>query len=148
MTIESNYRLTFDPAGTPLVLLAYGDEIEGEPRYPLGRGLDVVNLIDAAWPFLRPTGNSSVQLKIDIHKPAASDAAARAEVLDSLIAINLLGRKPLKIEVLGITDRYWLFANCYIPNFDPGRSLEGAPNTHVKSYSLTCTGLSRVGPTP
>ena len=146
MKIESNWRITFDPGGTPLVLLAYGDEIEGEPRYPLGRGLEVVALVDAAAPFLRPTGNSAINLKLDIYKPAASDAAARAEVLDSLIAVNVLGRKPLKIEVLGITDRYWLFANCYIPTYEPGRSPEGPPNIHLKSYSLTCTGFSRVGP--
>ena len=146
MKIESNWRITFDPGGTPLVLLAYGDEIEGEPRYPLGRGLEVVALLDAAAPFLRPTGNSSVTLTLDIYKPAASDAAARAEVLDSLIAIDLLGRKPLKLEVLGITDRYWQFANCFIATFDPGRSPEGMPNTAVKTYTLTCTGFSRVGP--
>ena len=146
MKIASNWRVTFDPSGTPLVLLAYGDEIEGEPRWPLGRGLEVVPIVDGAAPFLRPTGNSSVNLRIDIYKPETTDALARAAVLDSLIAINLLGRKPLKIEVYGVTDRYWLFANCYIPNFDPAIYLYNVPDSHIKTYQLVCTGFSRVGP--
>jgi len=146
MKIESCWRLTFDPTGTPLVLVAYGDELEGEPRWPLGRGLEVVPLVDSVWPFLRPTGNGSVSLRIDLCKAEASDAESRAAVLDSLIAINLLGKKPLKIEVLGITNRYWIFANCCIPNFDPSIYLDGAPASHLKSYTLTCTGFSRMGP--
>ena len=146
MKIASNWRITFDPAGTPLVLLAYGDEIEGEPRWPLGRGLEIVPLVDSGWPFLRPSGNATVTLSLDIYKPAASDAAARAEVLDSLLAVHQLARAPLKIEVLGITDRYWQFAKCCIPTFNPGYFLDGLPNQHVKNYQLTCTGFSRVGP--
>lgn len=146
MKLTSNWRVTFDPSGTPLVLLAYGDEIEGEPRWPLGRGLEVVPLVDAAAPFLRPSGNGAVILRIDIYKPETTDALARAAVLDSLIAIDLLGRKPLKIEVYGVTDRYWLFANCFIHHFDPAVYLDGVPDSHVKSYQLTCTGFSRVGP--
>lgn len=142
--ILSNWKLTFDPAGTPLVLLAYGDAIEGELRFPLKRGLEVVPLADAPAPFLRATGNSVVTIEFDVFPYLATDALARAAVMQSLITADALAKKPLKVEVSGVTDKYWLFSTSYLSDHNPGRRLQSARARLVKSYTLTCTGLSEV----
>jgi len=142
----SNWKLTFDPAGTPLVLLDYGAKIAGELRFPLRRGLEVVDLVGASEPFLRATGNSVVSLQFEVFKDETLDKTARQSVMESLIAVNMRTRKPLKIQVYGITDRYWQFANAYVNEHNPGRYLEAPTARLVKGYTITCTGLAQVGP--
>ncbi len=146
MKLASNWKITFDPAGAATVLLAFGDDIEGEPRFPLGRGLEIVTLPGAAAPFLRPTGNSSVRLQINVYTSKTTDALARAAVLDSLIAIDATTRKPTKIEVAGLSTSYWIFAESYIQEHTPARELDAPEAGLVKSYTIVATGLSKVTP--
>lgn len=144
--IQSLWKFTFDPSGTPLVLLNYGDMLEGEVRFPLKRGVEVVQITAGAAPFIRPSGNSSVTISFEVFPTGATDAAARTAVLDSILAINATGKKPLKIEAQGVTSKYWQFANCYIPEHDPARVIESARPRYSKVYTLICTGLSAITP--
>lgn len=144
--ISSNWKLTFDPAGVPLVLLDYGDWIEGELRFPLRRGLEVVNLADSANPFLRPTGNAVITIAFDRYRDETLDTTARRAVMESLVAILPLARKPMFVEVSGIVDRYWRFESCFITEHNPGRWLDAPVARRIQSYSLTCTGFTQVGP--
>lgn len=146
MRIASNWKITFDPAGTPLVLLAVGDEIDSELRCPIKRGLDTVALVDSPMPFLRPTGNSQFAIKLNIYTYTSLDTSARAAMFDSLIAIDTLGRKPLRIEISGITTYFYQFANAYVTDHDPGRDPDGVPAGVVKSYAIVATGLSKITP--
>ena len=146
MRIASNWKITFDPAGTPLVLLAVGDEIDSELRCPIKRGLDTVALVDSPIPFLRPTGNSQFAIKLNIYTYTSLDTSARAAMFDSLIAIDALGRKPLRIEISGIPTYYYQFANAYVTDHDPGRDPDGVPAGVVKSYAIVATGLSKITP--
>lgn len=146
MNILSNWKLTYDPAGTPLVLLDVGWKVAGELRFPLKRGLEVVDLAEAAAPFLRPAGNSVVTIQFEVFKDESLDKTARQAVMESLIAVNALGKKPLRIEISGITDRYWQFSNAYLHEHNPARYLEAPVARRVLGYTITATGLTQVGP--
>lgn len=146
MTLTSNWRLTFDPAGAAIVLLAYDSEIDAEPSWPLRKSLDVVNLVDTDAPFLRPAGNNVVTFSFRVYSDETLDATARQRVMESLIAVAPLGRKPLKVEIKGITDRYWQFANAFITEHTPVRFMDAGTARIVKSWSVTATKLAQVGP--
>ncbi|MEI6178550.1 MAG: hypothetical protein WCS43_16790 [Verrucomicrobiota bacterium] len=155
MKIKSFWKLTFDPAGTPLVVLGFGDYVEGTLRFPMQRGMEVVTLTNSAAPYLRMTGNTQIVIALNIYTAAptvsgVTDAniAAAITALDSLIAIDATGKKPLNIQLQGYTSYYWQFANAAISNHDPGAYLESLRAPLVKSYSITCTGLSKKSGTP
>ena len=77
MKLSSNWRIVHDPSGSPLVLLGRGQWMEGELQFPLRRGLDIVPLVEAAAPMLRPTGNAAVELRLTTYQDYATDTAAR-----------------------------------------------------------------------
>lgn len=145
MNLISEWRITFSPASSPRVLVAYDDEIDAEPNWPLRRGLEVVPLADAAMPFLRVTGNDVVTFGCTVYQDEALDATARRKIMESLISVGSYGKRPLKIEVRGIVDRYWQFAESYVTDHDPMRSTDGLGRI-AKRYSIVAAGLSQVGP--
>jgi hypothetical protein len=144
--ISSNWKLTFSPASSPKVLLDYGDKIEGELRFPLSKGMEVVDLVDSEAPFLRDNGNNTYQIQFEVYTDEALDKTARQRVMESLIAVGAYGRAPLRIQVSGITDRYWQFANSFVREHNPGRWLDAPVARLVKGYTITATGLTQVGP--
>ena len=145
MSIISNWRITFSPASSPKVLVAYGDEIEAEPNWPLRRGLEVVPLADATAPFLRVSGNDLVTFGFTVYQDESLDTDARRKIMESLVSVGGYGKRPLKIEINGITDRYWEYANSFITDHDPMRSVDGLGRI-AKRYSIVAAGLSQVGP--
>ena len=146
MTLTSNWKITFRPGGSPIVLVNYGDEIDAEPTWPLRKGLSVINLVDADAPFLKPMGNAAVTLAFKVFSDETLDKDARQEVMESLLAWAALGKEELKIEINGITDRYWKFADAYVTEHTPIRWMEAGTARVCKSYSVTATGLEQVGP--
>lgn len=147
MRVSSNWKLTFDPAGgSPLVLLDHSQIMEDELVLPLRKGLEVVDLPDAAAPFLRPTGNNSYALELKCYHSGLTDAAARKALMERMVAMNSAGRKPLKVELHGVTDRHWLFANCALTGLTGQMVLDGSVARYLLTYNLTSTGLSQVGP--
>lgn len=143
--VRSNWRFTFDPAGTARVLVAFGDLLVGEPEWSLRKSLAVTQLDEAAAPFLRAGGNAVVSFNLKVYTDEALDATARRTVLESLIAVAPLVKKPLRVEVLGISPTYWQFSNCYITEHTPAREMDAGTARLVKTYSITATGLVRVG---
>ena len=139
--ISSNWKITFDPDGSPVVLVNVGDIMDGELRFPMKRGLEVVEILEGEAPFLRPTRNIATTLDISVEEVAATDADARVALMGSLTSVENLGKKPLKIEVSGITDRHWEFSNSYIENVDSVRLVESAKPRIIKTYQITATGL-------
>ena len=150
MKIKSRWKLTFDPAGTALVLLAFDDLIAGELEWELGRQAEVVPLIGAAAPFLRPMGNNTYQLEVTVYKTGASDLIARTAIMDSLKSIDDLGKKPLRIQVATedgiVTDRYWQFAQALVRSHKPVREVASSKARYALKYSITATQLTRTNP--
>lgn len=138
----SNWKLTFDPQGVALVILDFGDILTDELKFPLKRGLDVVNIGESDEPFLRPTGNAATVINFDVLTAEATDGLARQRMLNHMLLVDSLPRKPLRVEVYGINNCYWEYKNCYIQNVEPQRHLDSAFARLVNSYSLTCTGPS------
>lgn len=143
MPVESKWKLTLDPYGTPKVLLNFGDRIEDEISFPAKLGLEVVELTDSADPFLRPSGNNVVNLSWEVWQDEDTDANARQHVLNSLLAVLNYTRKPLRIEVYTITDRYWEFANAFITEHEPRRRLASPKARAAKVFSAACVGFNR-----
>ena len=140
--IYSNWKITFDPYGAaPLVLLNFGDDIEGEIRFPLRKSMEIVEITEAEAPFLRLKGNTHCEFAFEVYEVGATDAAARQAVLDALLETETLGKKPLKIEVNGLTDRYWLFSSSVVQEVEPTRFLETAKPRLSKRYGVTGAGL-------
>lgn len=146
MAEYSQWKLTFDPSGSPKVLLNYNQKLASDLKFPQRNGLDVVPSPDSAWPLLLATGNSSVIIAVELYADEATDKEARAAILDSLIATAAYGVKPLKIQVQGYTDRFWTFASCGIAEYDTSRVVTAPTARNVKGYKLTCAGLSYTGP--
>lgn len=142
MLVQSKWKLTLDPAGTPKVLLNFGDKIDDELSFPTKLGLEVVDLTDSAVPFLRPNGNNVVEISWKVYSDVSTDVLSRADVLDSLIAVLAYTRKPLRIEIDGVTTGYWQFANAFVTEFEPTRHLSSPAARAGKSYSATCVGLT------
>lgn len=142
MLVQSNWKLTLDPSGTPKVLLNFGDKIDEELSFPLKLGLEVVDLTDSPAPFLRPTKNNTVEISWTVYSDQATDKDSRVEVMNSLIAVMAYTRKPLRIEVSGHSAGYWQFANAFIKEFEPRRHLNSPIARAAKIYSATCTGLT------
>ena len=94
--IQSLSTLTFDPAGTPLVVLTAGDMLDDELRFSVAKGLEVVDLENSDSPFLRPRKNAVWRIGFERRIIAASDIAARAALLDWQITLGTYGKKALR----------------------------------------------------
>ena len=144
--IVSNWKFTYDPTGTPLVLLDYGTLLADEIVWSIQRGMEVVDLVDAAYPFLRAKGNSLVTINFKVSKEETTDQLARIAMLDSLVAVNLLTKKPLKVQVYGVSaGTYWTFADAYISAHETTPDRDSTASSLIKKYTITATGLSRTG---
>ena len=146
--IYSCYKLTYDPSGAPVVLLAVGDRIEAEPEFGLEKNVEIVSLVDAAAPFIRIGKNAVVNFSITRALDSATDKEARSAILDSLVASSAATKKPLKIEVSGYSDRYWQFSAATIRSHRPRRYLESPSARWIQTFEIVATGLAYVPPSP
>lgn len=144
--IKSNWKLTFDPGGTPLVLLDYGNLVEGEVFPAMSKPAEVTPLAGASAPFIRDLGNRSFRLGFAVILDAADDKAMRQEMMTSLVTVGPLARKVLKVQINGITDRYWKYANAFITEHSPEPVVTSAGARVKKRYTVIATEFSQVGP--
>jgi hypothetical protein len=139
---KSLWKLTLDPAGTPLVILDTGDALDDELRFSLVKGLEVVELEASDAPFLRSRRNASYQIEFERRIIAASDVAARAAVLDWQISLEAYGKKPLKCQFTG-EDDYWTFANAFLTRAVTSRKITDKNPAYLLSIGITATGLTK-----
>lgn len=137
----SNWKITWDPAGTPLVLVDFGQKLLSEPVFSLAQGEEPVTLVDSAAPFLRPCGNAVVNITLETAADAASDALARAAIMRAIIA-TATSRKPLRVEASGYTTGYWQFAAAVVTSLAPQRHMETPAARHTAAWQITATGLT------
>ena len=140
--ISSNFKLTYDPAGAATVILSYGDRIGDELEMSLTKTVEIVALVDGVEPFLRVGKNAETSFSFIRALDAATDMAARAAMLDSIIAAQSATKKPLKIEINGYADgRYWQFSNASVVSHKPKRYLQSPMARWVQSIDIVATGL-------
>lgn len=144
---RSILKLTFDPGGANTVLLNHGDRLlDGPVKFPQRNGLAVEPSPDSPYPLILSTLNSNFTMKFSkVEDGAASQAAAMAAALNSLISEAGRGVKQLKIEVLGWTaGKYWLVQFCGCGEHEPYALPVSGKNYTVKGYTLSCSGISYV----
>ena len=147
--IVSNWKLTLDPSGTPVVLVAVGQRMEAEIDPACDLPLEVVPLVDSLYPFLRLSGNAVISFTLRTYDTtAATDAAARTALLDGLVAAQTMVRKPLRIEAAGVTSHYWQFASAAVSRYVPRRHLPNPAAARSTEWSITATGLAKHAVTP
>jgi hypothetical protein len=139
---KSLWKLTFDPSGTPLVILDQGDALDDELRFSLVKGLEVVELENSAAPFLRSRRNSVFNIEFERRIIAASDAAARSALLDWQISLADYGKKALKCEFTGEND-YWTFANAFLTRAITYRKITDKNPAYILSVGITAASLTK-----
>jgi len=99
--IKSAWRITWDPSGTPLVLLDYGDLMLAEPTFPQQHAIQ-------SQPFLRSDfistwdrGNVSFEMEVSRISAFTTPAALRSYALSQSVTVAALRHATLKIEVEG-----------------------------------------------
>jgi hypothetical protein len=145
--VSSNWKITWDPAGTPETILSVGDDLAGDIIWRALRSHEVVDLLDATTPFLRDGRTLSLSATFVRIVKAADDAAARAAVLDALVATGTRGKLPVRIEPAGTTARYWQAPAALIISSAPMPRLYGVGEWQ-QEIEIIMTGLVSVTPPP
>jgi len=141
--ISSNFKLTYDPAGSATVILNYGDRIGDELEPALAKTVEVVTLVDADAPFIRIGKNAVTTFSVIVATDKTTDKEARAAMLDSIIAAQAATKKPLRIEINGYADgRYWQFSNATIITHKPKRYLSTPAARWQRTMDIVATGLT------
>lgn len=143
--IISNWKLTLDPAGTPLVLVNYGDKLVDEVSFSWTRGVGVESLVRSAAPHMEDEQNVSATITFDRYDDSDTDANVRKALMQSLLTALTLAKKPLRIEVQGIADRYWTCAEALVSSYRPGRYVGSGKPRRLTGYQILATGLSETG---
>jgi len=97
--IKSNWKLTWDPTGTPLVLLDYGDRMQAEPVLNQPHESELVSFSRALNPVGFHYGNVGHYLSFSRAVDHASVEDARDSILAHLLVTGALRVATLKIEV-------------------------------------------------
>lgn len=149
MKILSRWKLTFDPGGVPRVLLDLTDLIENEMQWKLNRAVEVVPVLSAAAPFIRPAGNNSYTIDFTVYRGGyGSDAGSRTAIMDTLATVDNLGKKPLRVQLGNeaglVTGVYWQFQQSIIREMDAYKMVEGSRLRIGTRYVITATNLVKV----
>jgi hypothetical protein len=99
MQVLSNWKLTYDPAGTPLVILAFGQIMEGEFALPWRQQVQESTRIRATTAKRWARGNVSSGISLATFKDHASDAAARLWCLQTSIALGTYAGSTAKLRL-------------------------------------------------
>jgi hypothetical protein len=96
----SPFTLTFDPSGTPKVLVTAGDFLTGWPRLDGEQVVAVDNLVGAASPFVGVMGNQTHKLEIPLAVPRKSARYALDMIFYQASAVRK-EKKPATVAVTG-----------------------------------------------
>jgi len=142
--VRSSWKLTWDPEGTPVVLLDIGDRVASEILWPSERGAEVVPLPDADVPFLRDSGNQAIRISYDrIEQGTGSHASVCKAIMARLIQHGTLAKKPVKIEAAGVADVHWMAEAALAPRMEPGIRVSGR-SEYATRYTLILAGIEAV----
>lgn len=134
MKIASPWKITWDPEGTPLVLVDYDQKIEDELRFPARQKVITREVIEGTDSDFLSRDLWSQTLELTVYKTHASDAAARMWCLTHVAAAAAVGRKDLQIEWddgASGTDSL-IIPGAVLSDIDPGRDPLGELVTSVK----------------
>ena len=134
--ICSNWTITWDPAGTPLVLLATGQDMADELEFPWEQAYEERQLIEGTVTEPLPRSLVKGSLSFGVYKEHADDLTARAYLLSHRAAIsNLKGlRKTLRITPAGGSNTD--IANAVFASINPRMSVDADVARTAVTYVL------------
>lgn len=148
MLVSSNWKITFNPSGTPLVVCTWGQRIADEPSWPWSQMVQEGPRIRGVTSRFFARGNSTGGLTLASLTDHANDAAARAHCLGmqiTLDAVTLLAA-PLKVEIFG--GAVYQAASAVIRSGET-RMVIGAPKARTRTdWRIEATGWALVPPPP
>jgi hypothetical protein len=99
--VSSNFKVTYDPSGTPLVLVNFANLIGEELEIPWAQ--DVQKSTRTRAPDGKNFGRGNVQngLTFVVYKDHADDATARAWMFSHAVSLPKLETKTVKVEIQG-----------------------------------------------
>jgi hypothetical protein len=143
MNIISQWKFTINPAGTPVVILNYGDELLEEPTFTLRRGLEVIPIPEGV-PVLRPTLADVYEFHLPIVNAAASDAEARRDMLLQF-SDRYDSQAPfvLRWEIKDLTDRYSEFSSAFCHSPSIRRMVDNVEGGWLLTLPITAVGMTK-----
>ena len=142
--VQSNWKLTLDPGGTPQVLVNIADRLAAEVMMDFQRLASLIPLVRSGSPFLKDGKNVSGVISFARYNDADTDALVRKAIMQSVLTALTLPVAVLKIESSGITDRYWEFAQALVTTFRPEKYVGSPKARRLTIYQITVVGLSEV----
>lgn len=142
--VTSKWKLTLDPDGTPIVLVAIGDKLEDEIDFGGSREAGVTPKVRSAAPHLHDGMNVVADIAFARYLDTATDAERRTAIMRDMLSALSLGKKPLKIEADGVWDKYWQFAEALVTTHRPRPYLSSPTSRRLTVYQITAISLSEV----
>ncbi len=139
MPILSNWKITWDPAGTPKLFLDYDQEIAGELSMPWEQEHEMRQVIEGAFSEPLPRSHVTGSLKFTCWKDHANNAAAFEYLRTHRAECHALRglRKTLRITPLdGTNDDK---ANTML-KFAEGRVLDSEEDRSLTEFTYTFLG--------
>lgn len=134
--ICSNWTITWDPTGTPLVLLDVGQDMGEELDFPWEQAIEERRVIEGATTEPLPRKWAKGSLTFTAYKEHADDLTARAYLLSHRTAIAALAglRKTLRITPAGGSATN--ISNAVIQSVQPRMSVDADVARTAVTYKI------------
>jgi len=142
-SFTSNWKITYDPSGTPRVLVNYGDEILDEIQMAWNQVVDPAAYTGAAGMDYFGRGRVSMPMSFSVVKTHADDKAMRGWIADLLSGLSAFEKKPLKIEVQGGGGSYQ-FDVAVLASVTPVPITNGAGAETLTTWRFECGPLRKL----
>jgi len=103
--IRSCWRVTWDPAGSPVILLAWNNLTTAELEIPWAQDVQVEPLVGSSWPAIIARGNVRREIRFSRLEAYSTAHELRAAVIACDAAVSALAglTKPLDIDSMNAT---------------------------------------------
>lgn len=99
--VVSNLKITYDPGGTPRLIVNYGDKIAEEIELPWNQQVQDSPRTRANSMDYFGRGNVANGLRFSVYNDHADNATARAWMFALVAGLPTLEKKTLKVEIQG-----------------------------------------------
>lgn len=136
--VSSNWKITYDPTGTPRILVNYGGRISDELEIPWSQSVQDSPRLRAASMNYFGRGNVANGLRFGVFNDHADDATARAWMLALVAGLPTLETKTLKIEING--GAKYLMSQAVIRAVTPRMVINAPVARTLTQYEITGGG--------
>lgn len=143
MPVLSIWKVTYDPAGTPLVLVDFGDELTDNPSWAKTNTVQSVSRLRSGQMSYYGRGNAQRAIAFDVRKIHATNADMALFCLTHAESFDCFARKSIKVEIQGSAHGV-TYSNCVfgaVPSILP--DTQGAEPATICSYLFNPNGVTQ-----